>query len=254
MAKTYHTSNRWALTGLFKRINLGDDPKLLRNEAHHLISKVDSADVAAAKQTLIDEGYPCPLVEKISEAFTLMGRCKENTLEAEHKLADNHILKKIMAEHNLIRCFLEDLRHLEEEIQALEELTDVSSEFRRLARIVVHFVIVKEHMEREEDVIFPYLRKFGWEGLCRAAENQHIKIRDDINNLVTLITSFNMVKFENVKGWLQTIVPRFLPTMLEHLAYEDELLWPISLIIIEDEKVWEEIKAVSDEIGYCDGV
>ena len=64
MAKTYHSSNRWALTGLFKRINLGDDPKLLQDEACHLADKVNSDDIAAAQKALIDEGYPNQVVQK----------------------------------------------------------------------------------------------------------------------------------------------------------------------------------------------
>ncbi|MDH4203480.1 MAG: hypothetical protein OEV87_11395 [Phycisphaerae bacterium] len=65
MAKTRHSSNRWALTGLFKRITLGEDPKLLQNEASQLAKNVSSDDIASAQQVLIDEGYSSDLVEKI---------------------------------------------------------------------------------------------------------------------------------------------------------------------------------------------
>ena len=101
MAKTYHSSNRWALTGLFKRINLGDDSKLLQNEASHLADKINSEDIAAAQQALVDEGYSSQVVQKISSVFVLMGLHKEKTGSKEAKLPDNHILQKILAEHTL---------------------------------------------------------------------------------------------------------------------------------------------------------
>ncbi|MHC5138210.1 MAG: hypothetical protein ACYSN7_06595, partial [Planctomycetota bacterium] len=109
MAKTYHSSNRWALTGLLKRINLGDDPIQLSNEASHLAQKVNSDDIAAAQKALIDEGYSDRVVQKISAAFILMGLRKEHAPDTETKIPDNHILQKMSVEHSLMRCYLADL-------------------------------------------------------------------------------------------------------------------------------------------------
>lgn len=250
MAKTYHSSNRWALTGLFKRINLGDDPKLLQNEASHLAQKVDSDDIAAAQQALIDEGYSSQLVEKISAAFVLMGFRKENADPTEVKLADNHILQKILTEHTLTRCYLADLAEITEEIDHLDGLSDVSSEFRRLAHTIDYFYRFKRHIEREEDIIFPYLKKFGWKGLCRADEEEHKKVLADINNLAVLVSSFRDFKFVDFNGYLQKIAGHFIRMMTEHMSYEEDLLWPIALVVIDNAETWETIKALSDDFEY----
>jgi DUF438 domain-containing protein len=250
MAKTYHSSNRWALTGLFKRINLGDDPKLLQDEACHLADKVDSDDIAAAQKALIDEGYPSQVVQKISSVFVLMGLHKEKAGPKETTLADNHILQKIFAEHTLARCYLGDLIQITEQIAHLENLTDVSSEFRRLLRIIDHFHQFKQHIEREEDIIFPYLRKYGWKEICKADEEEHKKIVTDIDNLAALVFSLNTIKFENFNRYLQKIVKHFVPLLQGHLSYEEELLWPIALVVVDDAKVWETIKALADEFEY----
>ena len=251
MAKTNRNAKTWALAGLFKRINLGEDPKLLRSEASQLAKNVDPTDIAGAEQTLIDEGYSCRVVQKLSATFVLMGLYRGEDDNSGNKLPDDHILRKIIAEHELTRCFLADLNNTTKDIQCLDSLTDVNSEFRNLANILGHLRVMKEHIEREEDVIFPYLRKLGWEGLCRAAQTEHAAIRTDIDNLVVLITSFNEIRFADFKGWLITIVQRLSPIMLEHLSYEENLLWPISLVVIDDLKVWDSIKALCDEIGYC---
>jgi DUF438 domain-containing protein len=251
MANTNRNAKTWALAGLLKRINLGEDPKLLRSEASQLAKKIDLNDIAGAEQTLIDEGYSCRVVQQLSATFVLMGLDKRKHNNSGSRLSDDHILRKIMVEHDLARCFLADLNNVAETIRGLNGLTDVSSEFRNLANILGHFRAMKEHIEREEDIIFPYLRKFGWEGLCRAAQTEHTKIRIDVDNLVMLTATFKKDRFEDFKTWLLTIVQRLSPIMLEHLSYEDELLWPISLVVIDDVKVWESIKALCDEIGYC---
>ncbi len=136
-----------------------------------------------------------------------MGLHKREHYNSWSGLPDDHILQKIMVEHELARYFLADLKNVAETIWGLDGLTDVSSEFRNLANILGHFRVMKEHIEREEDIIFPYLMKFGWEGLCQAAKTEHAKIRMDIDNLVALITSFNEIRLEDFKIWLLTIVP-----------------------------------------------
>ncbi|MHC4265059.1 MAG: hemerythrin domain-containing protein [Planctomycetota bacterium] len=251
MANTNHNVKKWALAGLFKRINLGEDPKLLCNEARQLARNINPSDIAGAEQALINEGYPCRLVRQISSTFSLMRLLKKEHNNSASGIPYDHILRKITVEHDLARCFLADLNNVAETIWGLNGLTDVSSEFRNLANILGHFRVMKEHVEREEDIIFPYLKKFGWIGLCRAAETEHANIRMDIHDLIVLIRTFNEIRFEAFKAQLITIVQRLSSTMLEHLSYEDNLLWPISLVVIDDVKIWESIKALCDEIGYC---
>jgi DUF438 domain-containing protein len=250
MANTHRNAKTWALAGFFKRINLGEDPKLLRNEASQLANNIGPEDIVGAEQTLIDEGYSCRVVQQLSATFVLMGLYKRKNGNAQNKLADNHILRKIMVEHDLARCYLTDLNNVTKDILSLSCLSDVSSEFRNLGNIIGYLSFMKEHIEREEDVIFPYLKKFGWIGLYQTAHTEHAKIRIDIDNLIALITSFNEIKLEDFKDWLNTIVKRLSPVMLEHFSYEDDLLWPISLVVIDDVKDWESVKALCDEIGY----
>ena len=37
----------------------------------------------------------------------------------------------------------------------------------------------------------------------------------------------------------------------EHLSQEDEILFPIALGVVGDPRVWQRMKALSDEFGYC---
>jgi DUF438 domain-containing protein len=238
------------LAGLFKQINLGEDPKLLRSEASQLVKKVGPNDIAGAEQNLIDEGYSSQLVHQLSATFVLMGLHTKDD-NSKSTLPNDHILRKITVEHDLARCFLADLNNVAETISSLKSLTDVSSEFRKLGHIAEHLYVMKEHIAREEDVLFPYLKKFGWMGLYRYAKEEHAKIKIGIDNLIMLIKSFNEIKFEDFKVWLIKIVKKLSPIMLEHFSYEDELLCPISLVVIDDVKTWETIKTLCDDIGYC---
>ncbi|MHC4558309.1 MAG: DUF438 domain-containing protein [Planctomycetota bacterium] len=251
MENTRRNAKTWALAGLFKRINRGDDPNLLRKEACQLAKDIGPEDIVAAEQSLIDDGYSNRLVKQLSATFMLMELHDELGENSNGRLPDNHILRKIVAEHDLARCFLADLNDVVDDILSLDRLTDTCSEFRRLVHCVGHLSVMKEHIDREEDVIFPYLNKYGWMALCQTAQTDHANIRTDIDGLVALIISFNKVQFDGFKAWLATIVRRLSPIMLEHLSYEDDLLCPVALVIIDDVKVWETIKALCEDIGYC---
>ena len=97
---------------------------------------------------------------------------------------------------------------------------------------------------------YPYLKKYGWTGLCKTDEDEHNKITVCIDNLVALITSLGTLKSEDFNKYLQKVVHHFVPLVQEHLAYEEELFWPIALIAVDDIEIWETIKAAADEFEY----
>jgi DUF438 domain-containing protein len=238
------------VTILLKRIGEGEDPRQLFGEAGRLIKDVNPADIAAAEQTLIEAGLPARTVRQLSAAFVFIG------MHAGHKrpedcLPAGHILRKVTAEHDVLRCLVADLQEVSADIQQLIEMSDTSSEFRRLAHIAAHLDRAREHIEREEYVIFPYIRQYGWAGLCRAAQCDHIVIANEIDNLSRLTALINDVPLERFKIWLAAVTERLSAKMLEHLCYEDEILSPIAVAVIDDPAVWERIRALCDEIGYC---
>ncbi len=251
MANTDESGKAQTLTRLLKRINQGGDPKLLHKEAHQLLPNIHPKDIAAAEQSLIDDGYSVQNVQLLAATFMLMGIREQQSDDIKTRLPANHLLRMVTAEHDLIRCFLGDLNDVVEVIGDLYHLTDVSLEFRKLAHIIEHLNAMKEHIEREEDVIFPYLRKHGRISLCQAVQGDHINIETEIDNLVSLIVSFDEIGFEQFRTRLIITTRRLWVIMQEHLSQEDEILYPIALGIINDVKVWEKMKAVCDEIGYC---
>ncbi len=250
MTQINQSKKTWELACLLKRINDGDDPKILRKKAFQLAKKVDPNDIVAAEQILINEGCSSQIAQQLSATFIIMGLNREDK-DSRSNLPHDHILRKIKVEHELARCFLADLNNVAEVIRDIDYLTDVSLEFRKLSHIILHLAVMKEHIDREENVIFPFLNKYGWPGLCRAAQTDHFKIRIDIDNLVELTTSINTVRLEDFKAWLVPIARRLSTTMREHFLYEDDLFYPISLVVIDDVNVWEAIKELCDEIGYC---
>lgn len=251
MGKTHETRNTQELARLFERISKGEDPKLLRKEATRLMNSVAPSDITLAEQNLIEHGYPAHLVQQLSAAFMLMGIIEEQGVSLKKKLEPNHILRLVIAEHDLLRCFISDLEDTAKAIHEKEGLTDTCSEFRRLCHIIEHLDSMDEHIEREEDVIFPYLKKRGWASLCNAARDDHIYIRIAIRDMIDLVSTFKPKNAKAFKVRLNSITKYLCPILTEHISQEDNILYPIALQVIKDKKVWDNIKGVCDDIGYC---
>ena len=251
MDKSSESKNTAALTRLLKRIGKGDDPKLLRKEATKLMSTLQPSDIAVAEQNLIDNGYPAHLVQQLSAAFMLMGVLNQNGPAIKGTLKYNHILRLVISEHEMTKCFIADLEETANNIYMNNNLNDRCTDFRKLCHIIEHLDCLEEHIEREEDVIFPYLRKYGWTSLCKAAQNDHTYIRIAISDLICLVTSFNPNNTRQFKTRLNTITKYLCPILKEHIFQEDTILYPIALQVIKDKTVWDKIKGICDEIGYC---
>ena len=251
MGKAHTTKSTQELARLLERISKGEDPKLLRKEATRLMGTVCPTDITLAEQDLIEHGYPAHLVQQLSAAFMLMGILEEQGVNLKNKLSSNHILRLVIAEHDLLRCFISDLEDTAKVIQKNDKLTDTASEFRKLCHIIEHLDAMEEHIEREEDVIFPYLKKRGWASLCSAARDDHIYIRIAIRDLIELTTTFTPKNRKEFKVRLNSITKYLCPILREHISQEDNILYPIALEVIKDPKVWDNIKGICDDIGYC---
>ena len=250
MGKTHEDNKAQKLTRLLKRLNQGTDPQGLQREASKLIENITTRDIAQAEQNLINTGFTAKLAGQLSSVFVLMG-----ILEDQNKLRDklpiNHIVRKILAEHDMLRCFLADFSDTVDKMLEMNALADTNSEFMKLTHIVEHLNAMEEHIEREEDIVFPYLKKFGWDNLCRSSHNDHVYIKIAINDLVNLVGTYTPRRFGDFKVRIKSINKYLCTTMAEHLFQEDNILYPIALKVIDDDKVWEEMKTVCEEIGYC---
>lgn len=251
MGKTHQSKNSQELAQLFERISKGEDNTLLKKEALRLIGSICPDEITLAEQNLIEHGYPAHLVQQLSATFMLMGILEDQGANMCKKLPPNHILRLVIAEHDLLMCFISDLEDTAKAISQSPRLTDTSSQFRKLCHIIEHLDSMEEHIEREEDVIFPYLKKHGWTSLCRAAHDDHNYIRAAICDLIEIVTSFKPENIKEFKTRLNSITKYLCPILREHISQEDKILYPIALEVIKDPKVWSQIKEVCDDIGYC---
>lgn len=252
MGKTQPTSHRKALARFLQKINKSSNPKELQREAHELFPQILPDELEQAQKDLINNGYSEHLARHLSASFVLMGVCDENgTVDIRDRIPANHVLRLCIAEHEMMRCFLADLEDINTQIQNCQSLTDTNTLFRRLCHIIEHLDALREHFEREDDMIYPYLAKSGWKTLTQTSQGDHIYIKIAISDLVRLIASFEQKRLKDFKVRLNSISKYLIESMTDHLNQEECLLYPVAVEIIRDENIWRQIKELCDEVGYC---
>jgi uncharacterized protein len=251
MGKCKNNSLAEELTGFLMKLHEGKNDTRLRKEATRLISSITPNDIARAEERLARKGLTSGKIQQLSAAFVLMGVLEDNAEALRQRLGPHHILRKVMAEHELFRCFLADLEEVALQIQATDQLTPTSAVFMRLSHIVEHLNAMDEHMAREDDVLYPELKSHGWQSLFDHVENEHIHIQLAINDLVKLVMAFEQMPFGNFKTRLLSTVRYLCPLLRDHLFQEDRALFPLAASMVSDDKVWQRLRTVCNEIGYC---
>jgi len=251
MAKAPNKAKTAMIAELLRRIDQGGDMRLLAKDASRIASDISPAELAAAEFSLLDDGYTPVIVNKLSSAFVLMLGYERQVSGPKDQSEDGHILQKVIAEHGVFRCWAAELSEAAADLRAMDCIFDTALEYRRLLHVVEHLGAMKEHFEREDDVILPYLRRLGWASLCMAAENEHARLRADIDWLTSFVMAIQVCSPEDFQAELVAGVARFCSCLSEHLSFEDGLLWPIALVVIDDPAPWSAMKALCEEIGYC---
>jgi len=251
MAKTPDKAKASVIAELLRRIDRGDDIRVLVKDASRIVGDIGPAELAAAELSLLDDGYTPTAVNQLSSAFVLMLGYEQRVSGPKDRFQDVHILQRVTAEHAVFRCLAGELGEATMDLRAMECISDTASEYRRLIHVVEHIGAMKEHFEREDDVILPYLKRLGWANLCAVAENDHAQLRADVNWLTSFVTAIQVCSPEDSRAELAAGVGRFCSCLLQHLSFEDGLLWPIALVVIDNPAAWRTMKALCEEIGYC---
>lgn len=214
-----------------------------------ILAMADSREVAHAQQRVLEAGMD------LDDLFTTWQENRsvlpDVVATMRRELPDNHLLQHILAEHDMILCFIADLEEVNARIQQLESASSYSCEIRKLEHIVRHLAKTAQHPEREDHVIFPELTRRGFPGPSEVISLQHQQLAVNIEELQQLVWAVDEVAFDAFKSRVQQLVEYIVPVMRRHIFIENNLILPLALEVIEDPACWAHMKDVCDNIGYC---
>ena len=227
------TKRKDALKAIIRKLHAGESVESLQEEFNEVIAEASASDIAQAEREVIAEGLPVEDIQKLCDLHVAVFQQGLESQPAPESVP-GHPVYNFRLENEVISRVLESIegslaRVLAGDKTALKSL--------RLASGNLH--LIERHYEWKENLLFPVLEKYGFEGPSKVMWGVHNDIRKAIRNLQSLMN--------NEPLDLETVDAEYmdLAKAVRDMFYKEEkVLLPESLnrLSLED---WDMIKAES---------
>jgi DUF438 domain-containing protein len=213
------------------------------------LSGIEPHDIALAEQSLLESGYSQGDLRRLYPLeVQLLGN---QTQKIRQLLPANHVVRRVICEHELILGFLANLEDAAAAISAMKERDDAMTAFRKFEHAVWHLAGMTIHHALEDDMIMPQLRSRGYAALAEAGRLDHVFLDAAIRKLMELVAGGHKMQFSFFKRELCLAAAALVSAYREHIFREDNIMLPTALKVIDDPAVWQRINEYCDEVSYC---
>lgn len=231
------------LRELIGELHSGKSVDEVKPRFEKLIQGISASEISEMEQALIMDGMP---VEEIQRLCDVHAAVFKGSIEEIHRpqkpeeipghpvhtfKLENRELEKLISER--IMPHIVSLRELESE-EAVKVLLE---DFNPLWEI-------DKHYSRKENLLFPYMEKYGITAPPKVMWGKDDEIRADIKKARKLLSNYSQNRDEAIEKAKEAA-----NSVIEMIFKEENILFPMVLeTLAEDE--WAKIAEESGEIGY----
>lgn len=228
------------LKEVIRELHEGKTVDEVKEKFASVIDGVSPREIAEMEVQLVKEGLP---IEEIQYLCDVHAEVFKGTLEEIHHpdQVPGHPIHTMRAENTAISEFIENT------IKTNLDLFKADDSKENRGNLIENFNLlfdIEKHYSRKENLLFPYLEKYGVTAPPKVMWGVHDEIRAKLKDVKLELSNYRGNKeelIEKVQGVLTQIV--------DMIFKEESILFPMSLeTLIEDE--WIVIYKESDEIGY----
>lgn len=237
------------LADVLRRLNSGEDPKKVRKEAKELVSSLSASELSMAEQELVNDGVPAEHLRGLCSVH--MEMLDSGLQRLRQRLPEGHVLATLIAEHERILGFLDQLDDLNRKVQADTDYDDF--DLAVLADLADKLLGAEPHHQREEQVLFPEMESRGVSGPTRIMRMEHEDLRSmkrQVRGLALLGRGRN-IAFVDFQRMLGDVAPKLVFGLRDHIFKENNVLYPTALDVLNSPVLWQEMRNRCDTIGYC---
>jgi DUF438 domain-containing protein len=233
------------LKELIKELHDGKDPDEVKRKFQEVFEGVAAKEISDLEQSLIEEGLP---VEEIQRLCDVHASVFKGSIEEIHREEftgekpediEGHPIHTFKLENRELEKLINDsiMRNLE----AYKGNASVDSKNKLLADLNA-LLDIDKHYSRKENLLFPYLEKYGVTAPPKVMWGVDDEIRADIKSA--------KAKLQGDAPDSAASIEQAATKVNEMIFKEENILFPMALdTLTEDE--WFNIAEESDEIGFC---
>lgn len=236
------------LKELIMELHNGKSAEEVKGRFASLIEGIAPSEISEMEQTLIMEGMPIEEVQRLCDvhAAVFKGSIQEIHASEAKKPEDTpgHPVHTFKLENRELEKLIDG--NIKPHIDLIRGNAGKENLYALLQGINL-LLDVDKHYSRKENLIFPYLEKYGITAPPKVMWGVDDEIRAEIKAVKGMLSS-NPENIEEIIAKLEEVLHR----VKEMIFKEENILFPMCLdTLTEDE--WVTIMEESDEIGYCLG-
>jgi len=241
-------SRKELLKHMILQLHDGVAPEAVNERLVSLLTKIPYGEVVEVEQELISEGLPQEEVLKLCDVHT----------RALNKAIDLTGMK-IVAPGHPVDTFRQENRALEKEVQKIEDLyKNVDSQLaekgnekfvNELKQRFNNLIDVDKHYRRKENLLFPFLEKYGITGPPTVMWGKHDETRNLLKNAFAALEVFP-TSINEIQQAIESSLRPASTAITDMIMKEDEILLPMTMDKLT-EVDWYQIYQQTNEIGYC---
>jgi len=232
------------LKELIMELHAGKTVEEVKSRFEELIKGVSASEISEMEQALIMEGMP---VEEIQRLCDVHAAVFKGSIEDIHK-----VRKPDETPGHPVHTFKLENRELEKLINerlkphlAGFRASDNSENIYKLLEDINLLLDIDKHYSRKENLLFPYMEKYGITAPPKVMWGVDDEIRAAIKEIKGMLQDY-----KGEKEQVYTKADEAAGRVIEMIFKEENILFPMVLeTLTEDE--WMTIESESDEIGYC---
>ena len=232
------TKRKETLKGLIRQLHEGKTVEEVKGEFAALLQDVGAMDIAEIEQELVEEGMPPMEIKHLCDVHVAVFR---ESLETQEKpdTIPGHPVYTFLAENGAAGRVLDTLA-----------AAIGASRWERARERLQELRKYETHYLRKENILFPFLEKYGFTGPSSVMWAIHDDVRAGWKALDALLGEGPGDDAESFKAKIaETFDP--LATAIREMFYKEEnILYPTALEKLSGEEWWQ-IRLQSPETGYC---
>lgn len=209
-----------------------------------LIKGISPSEISEMEQALIMDGMPVEEIQGLCDvhAAVFKGSIEEIHRPEKEEDVPGHPVHTFKLENrklegvvnNRIKPHIEDFKNADSQ----ENIKKLAEDFNTLKEIDRHYL-------RKENLLFPFMEKYGITAPPKVMWGVDDEIRDAIKEVIGLLSSYGGNKAE-VAEKADAAANR----VIEMIFKEENILFPMVLETLSEDE-WMKIQEESGEIGYC---
>ena len=233
------------LKEIIKELHAGKNVDEVKAKFEEAVGDVTVVEISQLEQALMqEEGIPVAEVQRLCSVHAAIFKGSIEEIHRSEKPEDEpghpiHTWKMENKEVDMLVNFKVQLH-----TERFEKEDSDENRFKLLEDLNLLWDLDK-HYSRKENLLFPYLEKYGIDGPTKVMWGV-----DDAIRLAIKEAKLKLTDYQGNKEEVVAVLNQVIKEVTEMIFKEENILFPMALqTLTEDE--WVKIAAESEEIGFC---